>query len=329
MKSKNMKYSELINKSKKIGKLVNKSCFSVLLDVFKSCKSYGTTYKEYFDLEFYLLNNDERKTYLTTKYNEEIINKYNNKEVSNKLSNKSNFYETFNNYLGREYINLNEVSFKEFKDFIKDKERIVAKRLYSENGLVSVILLDKTKLKNEYNVLKIYNNIMKNEQFLVEDYIYQHSELNNLYNGSVNSLNIVTFVSSNKEVNVLNSILRIGKNSDVDSFDLDGIVAFVNDDGVIENAGIDKFENVFRVHPLTKKSISGFKISNYDEVIKYVKSLALVLSDVRYVSWDVAITEEGVQLLGADLNPKIYQIKPSISKTKTGDLVKYKKYIDL
>ena len=68
MKIRNMKIKELIDKSKKVGQIINKSCFSVFLDVLRCSKSYGTNYQEYFDLEFYLLNNEERSTYLTSKY---------------------------------------------------------------------------------------------------------------------------------------------------------------------------------------------------------------------------------------------------------------------
>lgn len=329
MKIRNMKIKELIDKSKKVGQIINKSCFSVFLDVLRCSKSYGTNYQEYFDLEFYLLNNEERSTYLTSKYNEEIIDKYNNKEISNKLSNKLELYEVYKDYIGRDFINLSEVSFREFKDFIIDKEKIVAKKLYSGEETASVILLDKDKLKNEYNVLKIYNNIIKNEQFIVEEYINQDDNLNKLYSGCVNSLGITTFVSSNNQVNVLNSILRIGKNGNVDNFNYDGIQALINDKGIIGNEGVDKNGEIFEVHPLTGNSIVGFEIPNYDEVIKFVKELALKISDVRYVMWNVIISKKGIMLLSADFYPNVYQMKPSVSKVKTGCMLKYREFMDI
>lgn len=324
MKAKNMKYRELINKSKEIGKIINKSFITILLDVIKCSKKYGSNFKEYFELEFYLLNDNERGTYVTSRYNEEIIEKYNDKDISCKLNNKCELYKEFKDYLGREFINLNEVSFKEFKDFIKDKEKIVAKRLDSNEGSIEVIELDKTKLKNEYNILKIYNSIMKNEQFLVEEYINQHKQLESLFSKSVNSLNVITFVSSNGEVCVLNSTLRVGSNDSVDNFSSEGLWLFVNDKGVIINESLKNFKEQ---HP-TNKVLEGFVVPKYDEAIKLVKELALVLPSIKYVSWNIAITDEHVLLIGANCFPKVNQRISSLG-SKTGDLVKYKKYMDI
>ena len=47
---------------------------------------------------------------------------------------------------------------KDFKEFISNKDKIIVKPINSCGGKgIEVISLDKDKLKNEYNILKIYN----------------------------------------------------------------------------------------------------------------------------------------------------------------------------
>jgi len=76
-KLRTMRYKEFYNRAKEIGSKNNKSTFSVLFDMAKCAFKYGSGYMDYFEFEFYLLNDKERETYLTGRYNSEIVRKYN------------------------------------------------------------------------------------------------------------------------------------------------------------------------------------------------------------------------------------------------------------
>lgn len=329
-KLKSMRYKELFKHAKMISKKINKSTFFVLFDMVRCAVKYGSGYMDYFEFEFYLLNKDERETYLTGRYNNEIVKKYNKKEDWYKLDDKVEFNKIFKDYLGRDYIDLRNVSYKEFKDFISNKEKIVAKPLNNCGGKgIEVIDLDKSKLKNEYNILKIYNSIMKNEQFLVEEYIIQHEVLNKLYSGSVNSLRVFTFLDDNGNVQVLNVILRIGNNGSVDNFSAGGMYTFVDESGVVFVPAIDEKGNVFEYHPSSNEKIVGFKIPNYNMIKPYMENVARAIPSIRYVGWDLVVTNSGFVLIEGNQFPGVFQVKPSISGIKTGDLIKYRKYMDI
>ena len=79
-KLKNMKFKEYVNHAKIVGGKINKSTFYVLFDMAKCALLYGSGYMDYFEFEFYLLNSKERSTYLTGKYNNDIVKQYNKKE---------------------------------------------------------------------------------------------------------------------------------------------------------------------------------------------------------------------------------------------------------
>ncbi len=183
-----VKFKDLLSDIKSVKG--EKSSFSVLFDVIKSIKKYGCSVKEYFLYKFYLLSDIEKGTFVTKSINEDIIKKYNNVEDSSVFNDNVVFYQVFKSYVKRVFIDLRLVSFKEFKEFIIDKDKIVSKCINSDS--YEVINIDRDKLKNEYNVLKIYNSIMKNEEFLVSNYI----EFSDSYK-------IVSFLGEDGKVNVL------------------------------------------------------------------------------------------------------------------------------
>lgn len=329
-KMRTLRYKEFYNRAKEIGKKVNKSTMSILFDMAKCAIKYGSGYMDYFEFEFYLLNDEERATYVTGKINSDIVSKYNKKEDFDKLNDKVEFNKIFKEYLARDFLDLRNANFKEFKEFISGKDKIVVKPLCECGGKgVEVIDIDKTKLKNEYNILKIYNAIMKKEQFLVEDYIEQHDSLSRLNDSSVNSLRVVTFLDDNDNVQILNVILKIGNGGNVDNFSSGGMYTFVDEKGVVFVPAIDENGNIFDNHPVSGKVIKGFKVPNYDKIKPFVEKLAKKVPTIRYVGWDVVITKTGVAVIEGNQFPGIFQVKPSISGIKKGDLPKYKEYMDL
>ncbi len=329
-KLKNMRFKEYFNKAEEIGNKINKSKFNVLFDMAKCALKYGSGYMDYFEFEFYLLNDEERSTYLTGRYNNEIIKKYNKREYWHILSDKVEFNNRFKDYLGRDFIDLKTASFKDFKEFISNKDKIIVKPINSCGGKgIEVISLDKDKLKNEYNILKIYNKIVKNEQFLVEEYIVQNKELSRLYSKSVNSLRVLTFLDDNGKVHIMNAILKIGNNGDVDNFSSGGMYTFVNEQGQVYVPAIDEKGNIFSKHPISKENILGFNVPNYDLVLPFVTKLAMMVPEIRYIGWDIVLTEDGILVIEGNEFPGIFQVKPSISGIRTGDLPKYRKYMKI
>ena len=329
-KLKTMRYKEFYNKAKEIAKKMNKSTFFILFDMAKCAVKYGSGYMDYFEFEFYLLSNDERKTYLTGRYNTEIVRKYNKKEDWYKLDDKVEFNKIFHEYLGRDFIDLKESSFKDFKEFVENKDKIICKPLNNCGGKgIEVIDLDKSKMKNEYNVLKIYNGLIKNEQFLVEEYLIQHKDLSNLYSGSVNSLRVFSFLDDKGEVHMLSTILRIGNNGSVDNFSSGGMYTFVDEKGEVYVPAIDEEGNIFEEHPVSKTKIVGFKVPDYEKIEPLIQKLARVVPTVRYVGWDIVVTNNGLVVIEGNQFPGVFQVKPSISGIKTGCLEEYRKYMDI
>lgn len=330
-----VKFKNLINKDcfniiKKINNKKEKvSKFSIFMDIYKCSLKYNSTYSEYYYYEFYNLNDEERSTFITNSINDSIINKYNNKDFVIKVDDKGELYKEFKEYLNRDYLDLREASFKEFEDFIVNRDKVICNSPNNNKDKLELLDIDKDKLKNEYNILKTYNQIIKSEEYIVEEVIKQNSEISSLYDGCVNSLRITTFLGDNNEVNILNEVLTIGRNGISDKICKDSLICLLDKKGEICLPAIDRNGRTYIEHPITFKRILGFKVPLVKEAEEMAKALAKSNPNVRYVSWFFAIEEEKVSLLSSDSNPVVFQFKPSLTNCKHGILDEYKKYMEI
>ncbi len=317
--------NRIINIARKVQKKVKKPLIFILFDIILSSIVCGSGYMDYYEFEFYLLSMKQRKTYVTGSVNNQIVKKYNNKDFRYKFSNKDEFNKIFKKYLKRDYIVLNKNNCKAFKAFIEGKFKIIVKPI-NESGGKGIEIIDINKKTDSE---KLFHKLVKNKKLLVEEVITQDEEMSKLYNGSVNTLRIITFLTDNNEVVILKSILKIGNNGNVDNFSSGGMYTFVDEEGKVFVPAIDEEGNIFYNHPQTNKEFIGFKIPCYEEVIKLVKEVSLVISEIRYVGWDVAISDKGPLIIEGNEYSGIFQVKPSISNIKTGDLPNFKKYMDI
>ena len=92
---------------------------------------------------------------------------------------------------------------------------------------------------------------------------------------------------------------------------------FVRDGKIIVPA-IDRDDNIFYEHPISKIKIVGYEIPNYDKAINLVKECAKKIPEVKYVGWDVAITDKDAVIIEGNCFPGVYQIKPSFVENKVG-----------
>ena len=313
----NLNFKNMFHIAKMVSQKSKKPYFVILFDMAYCGLVYGAGYYDYQEFEFYLLNRKERKTYLTRVKNNNLIKKYNNKEYFYILDDKSTFNEKFNKYLKREYLVVKD--FEEFSVFFKKHKEIIAKPLDGEGGKG----IDKYIYKN--NSKEVYNEITSKKQTLVEECIHQHKEMAKLYDKSVNTLRLFTFLSDEGESHVVNQILKIGNGGVTDNFSSGSMYTFLSDEGEVLTPAIDQNDSVFEIHPLSKEKIVGFKVPLYEEAKRIVNEAAKLIPEVRYIGWDVAITNDGPAIIEGNSFPGVFQMKPSL-KRNMGLIPKYKKY---
>lgn len=153
---------------------------------------------------------------------------------------------------------------------------------------------------------RIIDDFLSNTEFddyVVQKFIKQHSELDKVHKGSVNCIRICSLLMQDG-VHVLSSVLRMGfGDSKVDNATAednkkyDGMSC-----GIDENGCLKKYAHGYTTganctqHP-DGLIFEGFKIPSYDKALELVKKAHPLIGHFRLVSWDVAIDENGEPVL--------------------------------
>lgn len=321
---KNINFKNMIKVTKKISKKTNKKFFIIFLDIIYSALIYGAGYYDYQEFEFYNLNHQLRKTYLTRIKNNKIIKKYNDKNAFYKFDNKLIFNKIFKDYIKRDYLLLNNKNYYLFKEFVKKHKLFIVKPVDGTGGKG----IQKIKINYKTDLKSLFNNLINNNQILMEEYIHQHHKINQLYNKSVNTLRLFTFYDGNKTY-ILNSVFKLGNGGVIDNFSSGGMYTFVDENGQVIVPAIDQNDDIYYIHPLTKKAILGFLVPMYSDACQLAKEAALLVPKIKYIGWDIAITDKGPLIIEGNCFPGVFQIKPSLNNNQEGLIPKYRKVMEI
>ena len=171
------------------------------------------------------------------------------------------------------------------------------KKLHIENGIVDK---DGTQLKDL--LLKYGKN------YLIQDIVRQHPDMNALNPDSINTIRIVTY-RKGMNVRILYGAIRIGrKGQAIDNESAGGISAKINMDGSLAKyaygaPGQDKIE-------VTDSGVrlEGYKVPSYEKSIELVKEQHLNLPFQDLVGWDICIDDAGEpELLEWNTTPELSQ----------------------
>lgn len=304
--------------AKAISKKTKKNTLLIVLDMIRCGIKYQAGYYDYQEFEFYNLNKEERKTYLTRGKNNEIVKKFNDRTSFHKFEDKAEFNSIFNKYLKRNWMVLDDKNLADFENFLKDNKAIIVKPIDDEGGNG----VEKFVYSDELDCKKLYTKLIENGQLLIEECIKQHEDMNVLYDKSVNTMRMFTFYK-NGESFFLQAVLKIGNGGVVDNFSSGGMYTYVSDLGDVYVEAIDKDDNIYPIHPISNHKIVGFKVPMFKEAVELVKEAAKVIPEVAYVGWDVAISENGPVIVEGNCFPGVFQVKPSLVDKKEGLIPKY------
>ena len=110
---------------------------------------------------------------------------------------------------------------------------------------------------------------------------------------SVNTCRIATLLGDKKQ-GIVYAFLRIGNGKVMDNVDCGGMAARIDlDSGRLLTVGADKQGNTYEKHPGTGTPIVGFTIPYWEEAKAMCLQAAQRIPQMRFVAWDVAITEKG------------------------------------
>ena len=318
----NMNYKSFFERIDSVSKKANKGRFATFFDMAWCGIRYGAGYVDYDVIGFYKLSKDQRKTMLTRGLNNKFVKELNEKEYWHIFNNKSEFNRMFEKYIKRDWIYPASGDKDKTFEWMTKHDVFFAKPNDGQCGKG----IEKIETAS-WNIDELYDHLVSEKLELLEEPIIQHEDMNKLNSSSVNTIRMVTVMNKNDDVTILATYSRIGNGNVVDNFNSGGMTAKINrDTGVIEEEAVDKQGIVYEKHPITGTIIKGFQIPYWEEARDLVKEAAKLSRHVRYVGWDVAITNEGPVLVEGNHYPghDIYQVAEKLGPDSIGVLPEFK-----
>lgn len=212
------------------------------------------------------------------------------------LDNKAKTYELYKDAFKRDVILINgEQDFPKFEAFCQGRTIFFGKPITGSYGVKAIKLTPETDLK------ELFAELLKTKLRLFEEPIQQCQEMSSLNPESVNTVRLATLLTGDK-IDILFSYVRCGrKGFSVDNSGVGGFLASVDPEtGIVFTDGVSKDGNAFPTHPDSGVTFKGFKVPRYEEAKELVANLAKRLPTVRYVGWDLAVTDQGVVVVEAN-----------------------------
>lgn len=250
----------------------------------------------------YTLSKYEKKRFLTLNRALWLQKKVNQPEYIHLLENKAEALSLFKNLVSRSWLYAPKSSFEEFQDFVNKTPVFIAKLVGGMGG--HGMERHTTNGISEVDLKTLYNHFVA-EDMLLEECLKAHDDIF-LGTTALSTFRIYTMIDGKGEVHILKAKYRVGT-GDAITDTADGCIAYPISIqyGVIEGPGMNEVLNSeqYFYHPDSDKLVVGMKIPMWDRVLEVVTQAAKLIPQVRYVGWDIAITNNSVEIIEGNHRP--------------------------
>jgi hypothetical protein len=284
---------------KKAGESVPRSESIASLGAIISYLVWGTSFSEYFGYKFWQKTCKEKKLYMTRRHMFRFFDRYNPPEFRNRIGDKSIAPKYYGRFLHREQVE-KEAGFESFVDFCNRYNKIFIKKKVGWGG-ESARAIDASSpesIKRAWEALT--------DEFVAEPLLENCEDIKAVYPESLNTVKATVLQTKNGPV-IVTAIIRFGNNTTVDNVHSGGMAAGISiETGRIETPAMDKHFKKYTCHPVTGKQITGLVIPSWNEVKKLAIEASLVTPQLRYTSWDIALTIEGPVMVEGNWDAEFY-----------------------
>ncbi len=278
----------------------SKSRLWLLADMLYCGIRYNAGYMDYKIAAMYRLNSAQRATVITRGINNQIVRDMNDRQYWHCFDDKAEFNTLFARWVNRDWLHADSaLTLERLAAFLSDKEAVFIKPIEGSSG-VGV----RKANRNEWaDTAQFMADILQAGDSIIEEAVIQHPKMASLCPSSVNTVRIATLLGTKQE-GIVYAFLRIGNGKVMDNVDCGGMAARVDlDSGTLLTVAADKAGQVFSTHPMTGTDIVGFQLPFFEEAKQMCLDAMRVVPQVRYVAWDVALTEKGPRFIEGNSFP--------------------------
>ena len=132
------------------------------------------------------------------------------------------------------------------------------------------------------------------ERTLVQKFISQHTDLNTIFSGSLNTLRVLTLLDKNFQPHILSALLRcgVGKAS-IDNWSAGGLAIGVNlNTGKLKQKAFNKNGDWWEKHPDTNVIFHDFQLPNWPNLLEFSAKVQTSFPFHPMLGLDIAITDK-------------------------------------
>ena len=300
----------------------------LMTDMLRCGIKYNAGYIDYKIAQMYRLNDEQRRTVITRGISNDIVRRMNPKEYWHTFDDKAEFNEFFKEWIPRKWIRINEqTSPEDVFALCRNFTQLIGKPLEGSSG----VGIRKYTEEDWKDGPEVFLSKLRGDGIgILEEIVIQHPKMASLCPTSVNTCRIATLLGD-KQQGIVYAFLRIGNGKVMDNVDCGGMASRINlETGKLQTVGADKQGNTFIKHPMTDTSIIGFQIPYWEEAKKMCMEAAMKIPQMRFIAWDVAITENGPTFIEGNSFPShaIPQFAAHYPDG-IGILPEFEKFIDL
>ncbi len=300
----------------------------LMTDMLRCGIKYNAGYIDYKIAQMYRLNDAQRKTVITRGISNDIVRRMNPKEYWHTFDDKAEFNEFFKEWIPRKWIRINDqTSPEDVFALCRNFTQLIGKPLEGSSGQGIRKYLPEDWADGPEAFLK---KLKDDGIGILEEIVIQHPKMASLCPTSVNTCRIATLFGD-KQQGIVYAFLRIGNGKVMDNVDCGGMAARIDlDSGKLLTVGADKQGNTFIKHPMTNTSIIGFEIPFWEEAKAMCMKAAEKVPQMRFIAWDVAITENGPTFIEGNSFPS--HAVPQFAAhypDGIGILPEFRKFIDI
>lgn len=271
-------------------------------DMLASVLLYNISILDYFYFRFFEKEKSERLKWAGTGHLYEYQLKMNPRKTRMVLEDKILFLKHFDPFIGRKHADRQTLQENPslLQELLENKtDRLVLKGSRGQVGAeVEVVRC------SEYSPAELMAHMKDNKYDLLEEYVVQHPDIMALSATGLNTVRVFTQIHRG-EIHFLGARFRISVDSPVDNMGAGNLAAPVDiNTGIVTGPGV--YSDITRedeaIHPLTGRSITGFSLPYWKEVLDLSRRAALHSPENRSVGWDIAITENGPELIEGNHN---------------------------
>lgn len=260
---------------------------------------YGTSFSEYAAYGFFHRSRRDKLSFMTRRHMFRFFDQYNPKELRDRIGNKALAEQYYGQFLKRDQFRY-EQGHDAFLEFTRKYPRVFLKKAVGWGG-------DGARIENVASPEQaeaVWAAL--DASYVAEPVIENHPAIKEIHPDSLNTIKVVTLYLKNGP-EIQTAMIRFGNHTVVDNMHSGGMGAGVNiKTGCVETDAVDKHFQRFSAHPVTGKPIKGFVVPDWEAVQQLALRAASVSPEMRYSSWDIAITPDGPILVEGNWDAEFY-----------------------